>query len=128
MPEVVHPLDGDAVTLRPCPPWCAEERHFTDDAVIYADDGYHHYGAETEIPSSDKFLGMTDGPQAIVRVVLKSWTHPLGADPGPTLVELNIGTASERTDMCVEIVPAEARAIAHALLALADTAERDWPQ
>jgi hypothetical protein len=22
--EVVHPLDGDAVTLRPCPPWCTE--------------------------------------------------------------------------------------------------------
>lgn len=34
MPEVVHPRDGDSVTLRPCPPWCTEERHFTDDEVI----------------------------------------------------------------------------------------------
>ena len=25
---------------------------------------------------------MTDGPKTIVRAVLKSWTHPLDADPG----------------------------------------------
>lgn len=71
---------------------------------------------------------MTDGPQAIVRVALKSWTHSLGAAPGLTRVELNIGNASERTDMCVEVVPSEARAIAQALLALAGTAERDGPR
>jgi hypothetical protein len=59
-----------------------------------------------------------------VRAVLKSWTHPLAADPGPTLVELNLGTAKSRTDASVEATPAEARAIARALLALADTAER----
>ena len=58
------------------------------------------------------------------RPVLKSWTHPLGADPGPALIELNLGTAAERTDLCVEATPAEARAIARALVDLADTAER----
>ena len=68
------------------------------------------------MPTSYKFLGMTDGPQTIVRAVLKSWTHPLDADPGPALIELNLGTAEERTDMCAEITPGEARAVARALL------------
>jgi hypothetical protein len=58
---------------------------------------------------------------------LKSWTHPVDADPGPTLIELNLGTAGARTDMCAEITPAEARAVAQALLALAATAEQDSP-
>jgi hypothetical protein len=30
MMEVAHPLDGDAVALRPCPSWCIESRHFAD--------------------------------------------------------------------------------------------------
>jgi hypothetical protein len=126
--EVVCPLDGDPVTLRPCPPWCTEGRHFAEDGVIYADHGYHHYGTETEVPTAYTFLGMMDGPKTIVRAVLKSWTHPLDADPGPTLIELNIGTPTERTDMSVEVTAAEARAIARALLDLAATAERDGPQ
>jgi hypothetical protein len=126
--EVVRPLDGDAVTLRPCPPWCTEGPHLADNEMIYADDGYHHYGAEIEVPTSYNFLGMTDGVPTIVRVVLKSWTHPLDADPGPALIELNLGTSGEPTDMCVEITPAEARAVAQALLDLAATAERDGPQ
>lgn len=127
-PEVVRPLDGDPVTLRPCPPWCTEGQHFTVDEVIYADHGYHHYGTELEVPTSFPFLGMTDGIPTIIRTVLKSWTHPLDADPGPTLIELNIGTASERTDMCAEITATEARAVAQALLNLAETAERDEPR
>ncbi len=124
MPEVVYPRDGSAVTLRPCPTWCAEERHFADDEVIYADHGYHHYGPEVEVRTSYPFLGTTDGAETIVRVVLKSWTCPLGADPAPVLIELNLGTAGERTDMCAEITPSEARAVAQALLDLAATAER----
>jgi hypothetical protein len=70
---------------------------------------------------------MADGAPTIVRAVLMSWTHPLGADPGPALIELNLGTAAERTDMCAEITPAEARAVARALLDLAAIAERDGP-
>jgi hypothetical protein len=123
--EVVHPRDGDAVALRPCPPWCTESRHFADDEVIHADNGYHHYGTEIEVPTAFPFLGLGDEGPTIVRAVLKSWTHPLDADPGPTLVELNLGTPKSRTDASVEATPAEARAIAQALLALADTAERD---
>ncbi len=42
MTEVVHPLEGDAVALRPCPTWCTESRHFADGEAIYADHGYHH--------------------------------------------------------------------------------------
>ena len=126
--EVVHPLDGDAVTLRPCPPWCTEGRHFADDEVIYADHGYHHYGPEVEVPASSRFAGMTEGPAAVVRAVLKSWTHPLDAEPGPALIELNLGTAAGRTDMCADISPAGARAIARALLDLAATAEPDGPR
>ena len=70
---------------------------------------------------------MTDGPRTIVRAVLKSWTHPLDTDPGAALIELNLGTAGERTDLCAEVTPAEARAVAQALLDLAATAERDGP-
>ena len=121
--EVVHPRDGNAVTLRPCPPWCTEERHFADGEVIYADHGYHHYGPEIQVPTSDRFGGLTDGPETVVRVVLKSWTHPLDADPGPALIELNLGTAGERTDLCAEITPGEARAVAQALLDLAAAAD-----
>jgi hypothetical protein len=127
MTEVVHPLDGETVALRPCPPWCTESRHFADREAVYADHGYHHYGTEVEVPTSDTFLGTADGSRTIVRAVLKSWTHPLNADPGPALIELNLGTARERTDMCAEITAAEARAVAQALLDLAATAERDGP-
>src|SRR5277367_4909668 len=70
MTEVVHPLDGDEVALRPCPSWCTESRHFAGGEAIYADHGYHHYGTEIEVTTSDTFLGMTDGPQTIVRAVL----------------------------------------------------------
>ena len=124
-PEVVYPLDGDPVTLRPCPPWCAEARHFAEDETIYADHGYHHYGTEGEVPTTYPFAGLTDGDPTIVRAVLKSWTHPLDAGPGPTRIELNLGTAASRTDSCVEVTSAEARAIAQALLDLAVIAEQD---
>ena len=73
----------------PAPPWCTEGRHFAGDEVIYADHGYHHYGTEIEVPTSYKFLGMTDRPETIVRAVLKSWTHPLDADPGPALSNIS---------------------------------------
>jgi hypothetical protein len=127
MTEVIHPRDGDPVALRPCPAWCTKGRHFADDEVIYADHGYHHRGAEIGVPTSYPFLGMTDGAPTIVRAVLMSWTHPLGADPGPALIELNLGAAAERTDMCAEITPAEARAVARVLLDLAAIAEREGP-
>ena len=96
--------------------------------MIYADHGYHPFGTEIEVPTSYTFGGMTEGPETIVRMVLKSWTHPLDADPGPALIELNLGTASERTNMCAEITPAGPWAVARALLDLADTAERDGPR
>jgi Domain of unknown function (DUF6907) len=123
-PEVVRPVDGEPVTLRPCPPWCTQTRHFADSEAVYADHGYHHCGCEVEVPISHPFLGLANGDPTIVRAILKSWTHPLDADPGPSLIELNLGTATERTDLCAEATPAEARAIAQALLDLADTAEQ----
>ena len=124
MTEFVRPADGNAVVLRPCPPWCTLARHFGDGQAVYADDGYHHEGAEAEVPTGYPFLGLTGGDPTIVRAVLKSWTHPLDADPGPVIIELNLGTLAARTDSCVEATPAEARAIARALLGLADTAEQ----
>jgi hypothetical protein len=124
MAEIVHPRDGNEVVLRPCPSWCALDRHFDDDEAVYADDGYQHVGTEIEVLTAYHFAGLIDGNPTIVRAVLKSWTHPLEASPGPTVIELNLGTAAERTDSCVEATPAEARAIARALLDLADTAER----
>jgi hypothetical protein len=67
---------------------------------------------------------MVDGPQIIVRVSLKSWTHPLDAPPGPDLVEVQLGTAEEDTDLYAELAPDQARAVAAALLELAAAAER----
>jgi hypothetical protein len=110
VPEVVHPCDGHAVTLRPCLSWCVDERHFLDTDVIHADDGYYHYGPEIEVPTSFRFAGFTDGPETVVRVVLKSWTHALDAEPGPVRIEINLGTAEERTDACAEVTSGEARA------------------
>lgn len=124
MPEVVHPRDGDEVALRPCPPWCTQERHFGNGEVIHASDGFHHYGTEAEVPVSCTLTGAVDDPQLIVRVVVKSWTHPMDADPSPAQVELNLGTAEVRTDACGEMTPGEARAVAQALLDAASQAER----
>jgi Domain of unknown function (DUF6907) len=121
MNELVHPRDADPVALGPCPPWCTLGRHFTDGEVIDADDGYHHYGPEIAVPTSYRMD--RDTPAAVVRAILKSWTHPLGGEPGPALIEINIGTAEELTDACAEITPGQARAVAAALLELADTAE-----
>lgn len=60
----------------------------------------------------ERFLDLTDEPRRS-RVVLKSWTHPLDAEPGPAaLIEFNLGTADERTDMRAEITYGEARAVA----------------
>jgi hypothetical protein len=112
--EVVRTREGDVVTLRPCPPWCTERRHFTADIVTDATDGYHHYGPETEIPTADLKLGT--GTETVVRILLKSWSCPLHAEPGPARIEPRLGTAEERTDLNVELTPAEARAIAQALL------------
>jgi hypothetical protein len=123
MEEVVYPRDGDPVALYPCPSWCIEDRHFADGGVIHSDDGYHHYGPEIAVPTSYRMLGL-DGPETVVKVFLTSWTHPLDAEPGPALIELQFGTAETNTDMCAEITPAQARAVAKALLELAATAER----
>jgi hypothetical protein len=121
--EVIHPRDGDAVTLGACPPWCTASRHFAPGAVIDSDDGYHHYGPQAEVATSDPLVGLPGDPETIVRVTLKSWTHPLGAAPGPARIEVNLGTAQVSTDMCAELTPGEARAVAAALLELAATAE-----
>jgi hypothetical protein len=63
----------------------------------------------------------------VVKVFLTSWMHPLDAEPGPALIELQLGTAEYNTDMCAEITLTQARAVANALLELAATAERDGP-
>ena len=125
MAEIVRPRDGNPVVLRPCPPWCTLTRHFTAGQPVDSDDGYHHEGAVAEVATAYPFLGTTEGEPTIVRAALRSWTHPLGAAPGPVVIELNLGTRASRTDSCAELSPAEARAIARALLDLADAAERD---
>jgi hypothetical protein len=81
MTEIIQPRNGDAVVLRPCPAWCSLNRHFADDTVIDADDGFHHYGPEIAVPTSDRML--TSGPESVVKVILKAWTRPLDADPEP---------------------------------------------
>lgn len=118
MTEIVQPRNGDAVRLRPCPAWCLLNEHFTDDAVIDADDGFHHYGPEITVPTSDRLF--TDGPESVVKVSLKAWTKPLDADPERGRVDLQL----ENADSCVDLTPSEARAVAAALVEMAETAER----
>jgi hypothetical protein len=120
--EIIHPQDGDAVELQPCPAWCTLNPHFADDGAIHAEDGFHHYGPEIVVPTSDRVF--TDGPETVVKVMLKSWTSRLDAEPGPGRVELQLATTEQDTDMYVELTPGEARVISSALLELADNAER----
>lgn len=120
MTEIVRPRDGGPARLRPCPPWCTQTRHFADDEVVYADDGFHHYGPEIAIPASDRML--LHDPQSVVKVILKAWTERLDAEPGPGRIELQLATTEENTDMYVELTPEEARAVASALLETADIA------
>lgn len=122
MTETIRLRDGDPVTPRPCPAWCTQGRHFPLDYVADSDDGFHHYGPEVAIPTSDRML--LDGPETIVKVNLTSWTHPLGAEPGPSRVELQLATIEGNSDMYVELTPDEARAVASALVKEADIAER----
>ncbi len=67
---------------------------------------------------------LKDDPAMVVKVILKSWTHPLDAEAGPGLIELQLATTEYNTDLYVEITPGQARAVAAALLELAATAER----
>lgn len=120
MTETVRLLDGEAVALRPCPPWCTLGRHFAGDEIIYASDGFHHCGPETAVPTS--YRPHRGEPETVVRAILKSWACPLGANPGPPLIEVNLGTANELTDACAELTPAQARDLAAALLELASAA------
>jgi hypothetical protein len=65
------------------PPYqCAAARSSSDigDAVISTIDGDYHHGSKTWSQTADLLLGI--GPEAAVRVMLKSWTGPLDADPG----------------------------------------------
>ena len=123
MSEVIYPADGEPVTLRPCPPWCTVGQHFSPELTVHADDGYFHYGPETQITTGRPLLDEAWEP-AVVRVYLSSWTHPLGAGPGPAVIKANLGTAAHLTDVAAELTPAEARAVAQALLDRADTAEQ----
>ena len=121
MTEIVYPQEGGAVRLRPCPPWCSQRRHFADDDVVYAEDGFHHVGPEIAIPTTDRRL--LHDPESVVKVILKAWTERLDAEPGPSRIELQLATAEENTDMYVDLTPSEARAVATALLKTVGIAE-----
>lgn len=77
--ETVHPEDGDPVTLRPCPSWCTLAEHFDRDYPVFPDDGYHHHGPEIPVPTS--YRTFLDGPDSVVKVILKAWTSRLDGDP-----------------------------------------------
>ena len=96
MTEIVQPRNGGTVALRPCPAWCSLNEHFPHDTVIDADDGFHHYGPEITVPTSDRLF--TDGPESVVKVSLKAWTKPLDAEPEPARVDLQL----ENADSCVQ--------------------------
>jgi hypothetical protein len=58
-----------------------------------------------------------------VRLSLKTWVQPLDAEPRTGCVDVTLLTADG--EPTVELTPAEARALATALVMLTDTAERD---
>ncbi len=121
MTETIYPRDGDAVTLRPCPPWCTQSRHFGGNEPVYAEDGFHHYGPEIAVPTSYRMFTDHD-PESVVKVILKAWTNRLDAGPGPGRIELQLATTEYNTDAYVELTPDQARAVSSALLELADIA------
>jgi hypothetical protein len=123
--EIVHPRNGAAVRLRPCPSWCTLSRHFSDDWVVDADDGFHHHGPEIAVPTSDRML--RNDPETVVKVNVSAWTSRLDAEPDAARVNLVLGTAEYNTDMYVELTAGEARAISAALLKLAEVAARTDP-
>jgi hypothetical protein len=125
MMEIIYPQDGDAVRLGPCPPWCTLSEHFAHDEVVYAEDGFHHYGPEIAVRTSSRTL--TDSPESVVKVILKAWASRLDAEPEPGCIELQLADTEHDTDMYVELTPDQARAVSSALLNLADTATRTVP-
>jgi hypothetical protein len=62
-----------------------------------------------------------------VKVTLRAWTSRLDADPDPGHIDLQLATTEENLGMFVELTPDEARAVASALLELADVAARANP-
>ena len=65
-----------------------------------------------------------DDPESVVKVILKAWTNRLDAQPGPGRVELQLATTEYNTDSYVELTPDQARAVASALLKIAEIAAR----
>lgn len=120
--ETVRPLDGDAVTLRPCPPWCTLREHFAPDDLVHADDGFHHYGPEIAIPTLYRMFA--NDPELVVKVILRAWTSRLDGEPDPACIELQLATTETNTDMYVELTPDTARAVSSALLKIASIAEQ----
>ncbi len=97
MTEIVQVRGSTPVELWPWPPWYLVSEHLGDDPVA-ADDGFHHFGPEAAVPTFDR-LG-PDDPEIVVKVIVKVWTCPLDAEPGPGRVELQVthgGVASEDT-------------------------------
>lgn len=121
MTETIYLRDGHPVRLRPCPPWCTQQRHFADGDTIDADDGFHHDGPEIAVPTSDRAL--IGYPETVLKVALRAWTSRMDAEPNAGHIELQLATTEYDTDMCVELTPSQARAVSSALLKLADTAE-----
>jgi hypothetical protein len=106
------------VQLRPCPPWCTLSQHFAPDGAVDADDGFHHYGPEIAVPTSHRRY--LDGPESIVKVLLKAWTNRMDAAPGPGIIELQFADTESDTDLFVELTPDQARAVSSALLKITE--------
>jgi hypothetical protein len=117
--EIIRTRDGDEFVIRPCPPWCTGG-HFPPDETVDSDDGFHHYGTEVSIPTSHR--PFTGGESSTVRLYLSTWVHPLDAQPPTGRVDVTLFTADN--EPTVELTAAEARALAAALVMLADTVER----
>ena len=80
------------------------------------------------MPTFDR-MSLND-PEIVVKVVVKAWTCPLDAEPGPARVELHLAPGGVTTEQSAELIPDQARAVARALLELAAVAdaERDTAQ
>ena len=57
---------------------------------------------------------LADGPESVIKVILKAWTNRLDAEPAPGRIEVLLATSEHATDLHVELTPDQARPVSSA--------------
>jgi uncharacterized protein DUF6907 len=118
---VEEQLGALGITIQSCPPWCAGDDgdHFGPQSILYAEDGFFHYGPAITVTDDSASLG--DGRDDIeLTLGLACWVPTLAAPPGPARICLSDGH-----DGVYYVAPTTARWLAAELNRIADQASRD---